>query len=254
MKRNRLIPIGAFALILTIGTGQAFGAMLETNGTVQENKTQLVTQVTKDVVISGPVRTQTPPLTAVLKSQAPEIGSIDWMAQQKEETDRLKLEAEQTKAELEAEVDRLEAELEAEINRQAQIKENTEKLNETMELLKAQVGVTRYAHGGSNLRYWDCSGLVRWAYARLGVDLRHSATTQRDSGTIVSEPIVGDLVSFNHKGWRGAYHIGIYLGPDQMIHSGGKPGDRTEIRSISDWAKVNGNSEVVYTRIVETNN
>ena len=254
MKRNRLIPIGAFALILTIGTGQAFGAILETNGTVQENKTQPITQVTKEVVISGPVRTQTPPLTAVLRSQAPEIGSIDWMAQQKEETDRLRLEAEQTKAELQAEVDRLEAELEAEINRQAKIKQDTENLNNAIELVKAQIGVTRWVHGGSSPRAWDCSGLVRWTYAQIGVDLYHSASTQRNAGTIVTEPKIGDLVSFNHNGWRGAYHIGIYLGPDEMLHSGGKPGDRTEIRSISEWAKVNGNSEVVYTRIVETNN
>jgi cell wall-associated NlpC family hydrolase len=88
----------------------------------------------------------------------------------------------------------------------------------------------------------------------LGIELYHSATAQRNAGTIVTEPKIGDLVSFNHRGWRSAYHIGIYVGPDEMIHSGGKPGDRTEIRSITDWAKVNGNSEVVYTRIVETNN
>jgi hypothetical protein len=39
-----------------------------------------------------------------------------------------------------------------------------------------------------------------------------------------------------------------------MVHSGGKPGDRTKIVSISEWAEDNNYSEVVYTRIVETNN
>ena len=252
MKRNRLIPIGAFALMLTIGTGQAFGAILEANENAQEP--QRITQVTKDVIISGPVKTVVPPITAVLKSQAPEVGSVDWMAQEKAEKDQLRLEAEQAKAELEAEVERLEAELEAEINRQAQIKENTERLNEAIELVKAQVGVSRWYHGGSSPPSWDCSGLVRWAYLHVGIDMRHSATAQRDFGTIITDPKPGDLVSFSHRGWSGAYHIGIYLGPDQMVHSGGKPGTKTEIRSISDWAKVNGNSEVVYTRIVETNN
>jgi cell wall-associated NlpC family hydrolase len=77
---------------------------------------------------------------------------------------------------------------------------------------------------------------------------------QRNAGTIVTEPKLGDLVSFNYRGNRGAFHIGIYLGPDQMIHSGGKPGDRTEIVSIAEWAKDNNRSQVVYTRIVETNN
>jgi cell wall-associated NlpC family hydrolase len=176
------------------------------------------------------------------------------MAQEKIEKEKLRLDAEQKQAELEAEVERLEAELEAEINRQAQIKENTERLNEAIELVKAQVGVSGWYHGGSSPPAWDCSGLVRWAYLRVGIDMRHSATAQRDFGTIITDPKPGDLVSFNHQGWSTAYHIGIYLGPDQMVHSGGKPGTKTQIRSISDWAKVNGNSEVVYTRIVETNN
>jgi cell wall-associated NlpC family hydrolase len=243
MKRNRLISIGAIALVLTIGTGQAFGAILEANETAQENKTQPVTQVKKEVIISGPVQTLQISAGPILKSDPPLVGSHDWMAQEKAERDQLESEAQQTQAELEAEIARLQ-----------KIADDTTTLNETLVLVKNQIGVTRWVLGGSSPRAWDCSGLVTWTYGHLGIELRHSATTQRNSGTIVTEPKIGDLVSFNHRGWKNAYHIGIYLGPDQMIHSGGKPGDRTEIRSISDWAKVNGNSEVVYTRIIETNN
>jgi cell wall-associated NlpC family hydrolase len=243
MKRNRLIPISAIALVLTIGTGQAFGAILEANENAQENKTQLVTQVKEEVIISGPV--QTPQISAgpIFKSDPPRLGSYDWMAQEKAERDQLESEAQQTQAELEAEIARLK-----------KIADDTATLNETLVLVKNQIGITRWVLGGSTPRAWDCSGLVTWTYGHLGVELRHSATTQRTSGTIVTEPKIGDLVSFNHRGWKNAYHIGIYTGPDEMLHSGGKPGDRTEIRSISDWAKVNGNSEVVYTRIIETNN
>jgi cell wall-associated NlpC family hydrolase len=243
MKRNRLISISAIALVLTIGTGQAFGAILEANETAQENKTQPVTQVKKEVIISGPVQTPQISTGPIFKSDPPPLGSYDWMAQEKAERDQLESEAAQTQAELEAEIARLK-----------KIADDTATLNETLVLVKNQIGITRWVLGGSTPRAWDCSGLVTWTYNHLGIELRHSATTQRNSGTIVTEPKIGDLVSFNHRGWKNAYHIGIYLGPDQMIHSGGKPGDRTEIRSISDWAKVNGNSEVVYTRIVETNN
>jgi cell wall-associated NlpC family hydrolase len=243
MKRNRLIPISAIALVLTIGTGQAFGAILEANENAQENKTQLVTQVKEEVIISGPV--QTPQISAgpIFKSDPPLLGSYDWMAQEKAERDQLESEAQQTQAELEAEIARLK-----------KIADDTATLNETLVLVKNQIGVTRWVLGGSSPRAWDCSGLVTWTYNHLGIELRHSATTQRNSGTIVTEPKIGDLVSFNHRGWKNAYHIGIYVGPDEMLHSGGKPGDRTEIRSISDWSEVNGNSEVVYTRIIETNN
>jgi cell wall-associated NlpC family hydrolase len=239
MKRKRLITTGVISLVLTIGTGQAFGAMIEANAAAQE----VVTEVQKKVVISGPV--QTPLISAgpVLKSDSPLVGSHDWMVQEKAEKDKLMSDAEQKQAELEAEIARLQ-----------KIADDTTTLNETLVLVKNQIGITRWVHGGSSPRAWDCSGLVRWTYAHLDIDLRHSATTQRSSGTIVTDPKIGDLVSFNYKGRKTAYHIGIYLGPDQMIHSGGKPGDRTEIRSISDWVKSNGNSEVIYTRIVETNN
>jgi cell wall-associated NlpC family hydrolase len=165
------------------------------------------------------------------------------MAQEKAERDKLESEAAQTQAELEAEIARLK-----------KIADDTATLNETLVLVKNQIGITRWVHGGSTPRAWDCSGLVTWTYNHLGIELRHSATTQRTSGTIVTEPKIGDLVSFNHRGWKNAYHIGIYVGPDQMLHSGGKPGDRTEIRSIAGWAEDNGGSEIVYTRIVETNN
>ena len=248
MKRKRLIAVGLIAFVMTTGTGIAFASIIEAAESPQ------TTQVKKETLVSGPVRIQTPPITTVLKPLSPEVGSIELMAQEKIEKEKLRLDAEQKQAELEAEVERLEAELEAEINRQAQIKENTERLNEAIELVKAQVGVSGWYHGGSSPPAWDCSGLVRWAYLRVGIDMRHSATAQRDFGTIITDPKPGDLVSFNHQGWSTAYHIGIYLGPDQMVHSGGKPGTKTQIRSISDWAKVNGNSEVVYTRIVETNN
>ena len=61
-------------------------------------------------------------------------------------------------------------------------------------------------------------------------------------------------MSFNYKNYSSANHIGIYIGPDEMLHSGGKPGDRTEIISIAEWAEDNNNSDVVYTRLIETNN
>jgi cell wall-associated NlpC family hydrolase len=247
MKRKRLMTIGLISLLITAGTGIAFGSVIEATDAIK------TTQIKKEIIVSGPVRIQTPRITAVLKSQSPEVGSVDWVSQEKAEKEKIRLEAEQKQIELEAEIDRLEAELEAEVNRQNQIKENTEKLNEAIELVKAQIGITPWVHGGSSLRAWDCSGLVRWAYAHVGIDMRHSANAQRNFGTIVTEPKFGDLVSFSRIGGS-ASHIGIYLSPDEMIHSGGRPGQKTAIRSISNFAQGNGTTEVVYTRIIETNN
>ena len=200
-------------------------------------------QVTKEVIISGPVKSTSLEAGPVLTSDPPLLGSVDWMAQEEAAKEKIKTDAQKVQDELEAEIDRLES-----------IASDTKKLNETLILVKKQIGKTPWVFSGSTPSAWDCSGLVKWTYAHLGVDLYHSATKQRISGEFVTEPKIGDLVSFNFRSYGSAYHIGIYVGPDEMIHAGGKPGDRTEIRSIKGWAKDNGNSEITYTRIIETNN
>ena len=243
------------AFLMTTGTGVAFAAMIDSTESL--NKEQTVTQVTKpapvidsevqkEIIVSGVsgmVKTPVMSYGPVFASDPPIVGSHDWMAQEKEAKDKLVATAEQKQSELEAEIARLET-----------IANDTKVLNETLVLVKNQIGKTPWVFQGSSPRAWDCSGLVRWAYANLGIELRHSASSQRLAGEIVTEPKIGDLVSFNYQSYGSAYHIGIYVGPDEMIHAGGKPGDRTEIRSIKGWAKDNGNSDITYTRIIETNN
>jgi cell wall-associated NlpC family hydrolase len=91
-------------------------------------------------------------------------------------------------------------------------------------------------------------------YGKIGYKLEHRASLQKNSGELVEEPKIGDIVAFTYKGYDSAYHVGIYVGPNEMIHAGGKRGDRTEIVSVSQWAKGNGNTVVTYTRVIETNN
>jgi cell wall-associated NlpC family hydrolase len=261
---KKLIAFSVIALVMT-GSTAAYGALTETGvfaPTNEEVSKQLVTKpapiinspVQVEVVISGPVQAQTIQAGPVFSSDAPLVGSIDWMAQEKAEKDKLKSDAERKQAETEAEAAQVKAELEAEIARLEKIAADTKTLNETLVLVKNQIGKTPWYFSGSTPNAWDCSGMVRWTYARLGVDLLHSASAQRFAGEFVTEPKIGDLVSFNHRSYGSAYHIGIYVGPDEMIHAGGKPGDRTEIRSIRGWAKDNGGSGIRYTRIIETNN
>ena len=247
---KKFAAIGTIAL-LTTSSGAAFAQMTDLSSSKVEQVITQVTrptpvinsQVTKEVIISGPVKATSLEAGPVLASDAPLLGSVDWMAQEKAAKDKLKSDAQKVQDDLEAEIDRLEA-----------IAENTKTLNETLILVKKQIGKTPWVFSGSTTSAWDCSGMVRWTYAHLGVDLEHSASKQRLSGEFVDKPKIGDLVSFNHRSYGSAYHIGIYVGPDEMIHAGGKPGDRTEIRSIKGWAKDNGNSQITYTRIIETNN
>jgi cell wall-associated NlpC family hydrolase len=78
-----------------------------------------------------------------------------------------------------------------------------------------EVGVP-YRWGGASPAGFDCSGLVYWAYARLGIDLPHSSYALFDQGRQVARPRMkpGDLLFFSGLG-----HVGIYIGRGRMVHA-----------------------------------
>jgi peptidoglycan DL-endopeptidase CwlO len=72
-----------------------------------------------------------------------------------------------------------------------------------------------YVWGAVGPGEFDCSGLVMWAYAQVGISLPHYTGSQWDSGVHVSrndlEP--GDLVFF----FSNISHVGMYIGNGLMI-------------------------------------
>jgi cell wall-associated NlpC family hydrolase len=88
-----------------------------------------------------------------------------------------------------------------------------------------------YVWGGMSPSGFDCSGLIAYAYAQVGVSLPHHAASQYNYGTPVSmgEMQPGDLVFFDGLG-----HAGIYIGGGQFIHAP-HTGDVVKISSISGW-------------------
>jgi cell wall-associated NlpC family hydrolase len=74
----------------------------------------------------------------------------------------------------------------------------------------------KYVWGGATPDGFDCSGLVMYVYAQLGVQLPHFAAAQYALGQPVprAELQPGDLVFFD-----GLDHVGIYIGGGQMVHA-----------------------------------
>ena len=84
------------------------------------------------------------------------------------------------------------------------------------EIALREVGVPYRWGGISPVTGFDCSGLVYWAYGRLGVELPHSSYALFDRGRAVPRTRMkrGDVLFFSGLG-----HVGIYVGRGRMVHA-----------------------------------
>src|SRR5664280_892843 len=82
---------------------------------------------------------------------------------------------------------------------------------------ETMIGVP-YVWGGSTPAGFDCSGLVEWAYAQVGIGLPHYSGGQYDDTTHIPladiEP--GDLLFY---GPGGSEHVAMYVGGGSMIEA-----------------------------------
>ena len=100
----------------------------------------------------------------------------------------------------------------------------------------------RYVWGGASPRSgFDCSGLVQYVYARLGVALPHYTVSQYGRGRAVSRSSLrpGDLVFFS-----GLNHVGIYAGAGKYIHAP-RPGLTVRWASLSSAPSYYGARRIV---------
>ena len=92
-----------------------------------------------------------------------------------------------------------------------------------------------YVWGGADpLTGFDCSGLTKYVYAQLGIQLTHYTGSQVYEGTRVPPWALqpGDLVFFEPSA-RGPQHEGMYIGNGQFIQAP-HTGDVVKISSLSE--------------------
>ncbi|WP_082985167.1 C40 family peptidase [Orrella dioscoreae] len=104
----------------------------------------------------------------------------------------------------------------------------------------AEIG-TPYSWGGDNPEDgFDCSGLVRFVFAKIAdIDMPHRARQQRTLGKPVKTAQLqpGDLVFFNTMR-HPASHVGIYIGEGKFVHAPSR-GAKVRVDKLSNsyWAK-----------------
>jgi peptidoglycan DL-endopeptidase CwlO len=91
-----------------------------------------------------------------------------------------------------------------------------------------------YVWGGASPSGFDCSGLVMYVYAQLGISLPHYTVAQWDATEPISSPAPGDLVFFNGLG-----HVGIYIGGGRFVDAP-HTGSVVRIDSISGFGSYDG--------------
>jgi cell wall-associated NlpC family hydrolase len=83
---------------------------------------------------------------------------------------------------------------------------------------EGEVGVPYLWGGASPSAGFDCSGLIMWAYAQVGISLPHYSGAQY-SATVhipLSDIQPGDLI---FEGPQGSEHEAMYVGGGQMIEA-----------------------------------
>ena len=97
------------------------------------------------------------------------------------------------------------------------------------------VGVP-YVWGGASPSGFDCSGLIMYVYARLGISLPHYTVSQWNATEPISMSQLqpGDLIFFDNLG-----HEGMYIGGGQMVDAP-HTGAYVRVESFSGFGSIDG--------------
>lgn len=101
---------------------------------------------------------------------------------------------------------------------------NNSTAQKVVELAKQQLG-KKYVWGGNGPSSFDCSGLTRYVYGKVGINLERVSSSQATQGISVAKSNlqVGDLLFFSgiNATSKSAKisHVGIYIGNGKFIHA-----------------------------------
>ena len=92
-----------------------------------------------------------------------------------------------------------------------------------------------YVWGGADLTGFDCSGLVRFIYDQVGIEVPRTAAEQYSAAKPIELGVLkpGDLLFFRTQQSRRISHVAIYTGEGRFIHAP-RSGQLVEFRELDD--------------------
>jgi peptidoglycan DL-endopeptidase CwlO len=232
--------ISRLDLMRRIGRSDAslVASVKDARGRVVSAKQALETRQTEQIALRDQARIKQGQVQRALEAQKAYLGSINAELKKLIEAERIRQEklAAERAARLAA------AQRAAAASSQARILPfDPAKLGaphpEAVEIAKEYLGVP-YVWGGTTPGGFDCSGLMVYVYAKLGIELPRTSRSQfRVGGYIPPNRLdllqPGDLVFFGLNGNPDLiHHVGMYVGSDEFIHAPAS-GDIVRITSLS---------------------
>jgi cell wall-associated NlpC family hydrolase len=110
------------------------------------------------------------------------------------------------------------------------------------DVLSQQIGKPYLFGAEVNLRdtnpiKFDCSELVEWGYAQIGIKVPDGSYNQYDASIpVLSIAQFGD-VSFFRKPDGTVYHVGMLFNNLSVIEARGNPYNKVKLTSINEWIK-----------------
>ena len=108
---------------------------------------------------------------------------------------------------------------------------------EVVPVAKRYLGV-RYVWGGTTPSGFDCSGLMQYSFAKVGISIPRTSRTQFHAGAYIPPNRVdllepGDMVFFGYNGDPDQiHHVGMYVGGGDFLHAPAT-GDVVRITSLA---------------------
>ena len=105
-----------------------------------------------------------------------------------------------------------------------------------------------YVWGGTSPSGFDCSGLVQYSYAKIGITLPRTSREQFNVGTYIPRDRLdllkpGDLVFFGYNGDAGqVHHVGMFVGGNDFIEA---PASGEVVRISSLVARIESRGDYV---------
>lgn len=100
------------------------------------------------------------------------------------------------------------------------------KVDDLIAAARGELG-SPYVYGDEGPDTFDCSGLIQFVLAQVGIQAPRTAAEQQRWATPVTTARPGDLVFWG----RPATHVGLYIGDGRMI-AAPHPGARVQIQDV----------------------